>query len=222
MLGEPDRRAHGRSELMVGLIATARRRPATCLGHLKLVVTDLGQNSAERLVLDDGRLRHLPQLVENPVRKLEALVGDRPAAIGIVANRDPLAAQPARDVARLQNEHHLVGLQGQVLGHGAFLTPREGLGQIVVRRQRPVEILGVPGRLAESPVEVGNKRRQGPIGGLDRADTPKPKILKILDEAVLPRLVGPLDAALRLGVFAQMLSMFTSCSARPYGVMPSP
>jgi glucosamine 6-phosphate synthetase-like amidotransferase/phosphosugar isomerase protein len=50
-------------ELMVGLIATARRRPVACLGHFKLVVTDLGQNSAEMLVLDDGRLQHLPDLI---------------------------------------------------------------------------------------------------------------------------------------------------------------
>ncbi len=45
---------------MVGLIATARRRPAAYLGRLKLVVADMGQNGAKMLVLDDGRLRHLP------------------------------------------------------------------------------------------------------------------------------------------------------------------
>src|SRR5689334_10894001 len=70
-------------EPMVGLIATARCRPAAGLGRLQLVVADLRQNGAQMLVLDDCRLRHLLQLVEDPVRKLDALVGDRQAALGI-------------------------------------------------------------------------------------------------------------------------------------------
>jgi hypothetical protein len=76
------------------------------------------------LVLDDGGLRNLPQLVEGSVRQVEPTVADRQPAIGIIDNGDALAAELASDRVRLDKEPDLVVLsfQGSRHGKGAVFT----------------------------------------------------------------------------------------------------
>jgi hypothetical protein len=91
------------------------------------------------LVLDDRRLRNLPQLVEGGVGQVEPAVEDRQPAVGIVDDRDALAAELAGELVWLDQEHDLVVLQGQVIGDRALFAPGEDVGEIVVRRRKQVD-----------------------------------------------------------------------------------
>ena len=68
---------------------------------------------------------------------------NRKPAVGIVHDLDLFARQTAREGCRLQDQHHPVVMQGQVLRDGPFLPPGQDLVQIVPRGQLPVQVLGV-------------------------------------------------------------------------------
>jgi len=99
------------------------------------------------------------------------------------------------DRVRLEQEHDLVVLQGQVVGNRPLFAPGEGVGEIIAGRQWPMEVFGVARFLAEAGVVVGQKCRQQFIASGDRADPVK---TQFLDQAIRQGLVGALDAALRL------------------------
>src|ERR1700731_2886645 len=92
---------------------------------LDLPLADMREDGAEVLVLDDGRLRNLAQLVEGGVRQVAATVADRQPAVRIIDDGDALAAEFARDLVRLEQEHDLVVLQGQAVGNRPLLAPGE-------------------------------------------------------------------------------------------------
>ena len=58
-----------------------------------LPLTDMREDGAEMLVLDDGGLRDLPQLVKSGVRQVEPAAADRQPAVGIIDDGDALAAE---------------------------------------------------------------------------------------------------------------------------------
>jgi len=66
---------------------------AASLGAFNLPLADMRQDGAEVLVLDDRRLRNLPQLVEGGVGQVEPTVADRQPAVGIIDDGDALAAE---------------------------------------------------------------------------------------------------------------------------------
>src|ERR1019366_6721429 len=86
----------------VALIASARSA-ATFRPSTQLLLADNGESGAEALVLNNGALRDLAQLVEGAVGQLHTFVADRQPAIGMIDHRDPLADRRLGLVARLQN-----------------------------------------------------------------------------------------------------------------------
>jgi hypothetical protein len=97
----------------------------------ELAFADLREDGAEVLVLDDGDLRNLPQLVEEGVGRVEPTIADRQPAIGIIDNRHALAAELACDRVRLEQKHEFVVLQGQAVGDRPLFAPGEDVDQIV-------------------------------------------------------------------------------------------
>ena len=65
-----------------------------------LPLADMREDGAEVLVLDDGGLRNLPQLVEGGVGQVEPTVADRQPAVRIIGNGDALATKLASDLVR--------------------------------------------------------------------------------------------------------------------------
>ena len=72
-----------------------------------LPLADVREDGAEVLVLDDRRLRNLPQLVKGGVGQVEPTIADRQPAVGIIDDGDALAAELARDLVRLQKNRTL-------------------------------------------------------------------------------------------------------------------
>jgi hypothetical protein len=97
----------------------------------ELPLADLREDGAEVLVLDDRRRRNLPQFVEGDVGQVEPTIADRQPAVGIINHGDALAAELARDLARLQQEQDLIVLQGQVIGNRALFAPGEDIGEVL-------------------------------------------------------------------------------------------
>ncbi len=89
------------------------------------------QQRAQPLVLHHGSLVDLPNLIEGPIGEVFALVADGDPAIGIVHHRYPLADRRLRGLRWLQDEQHLVILQGQRLGEGALFLPGELVIELV-------------------------------------------------------------------------------------------
>ena len=92
-------------EHVADLPLAARCFLAASLGTFELALADLREDGAEVLVLDDGGLRNLPQLVEGGVRQVEPAVADRQPAVGIIDDGDALAAEVAGDRVWLQQEY---------------------------------------------------------------------------------------------------------------------
>src|SRR6266436_3356345 len=182
-------------EHVVDLPLAAWRGLAAILCALDLPFADMRQDGAKVLVLDDGRLRNLPQLVEGDVGQVEPAVADRQPAVGIIDNGDALAAELAGDLVGLEQKHYFVVLQGQAVGNRALFTPGEDVGEVIAGRQWPMEVLGVARLLAEAGVVIGQGTRQQLVAGGDRIDPAK---TQFLDQAILQSLVGAFDAALCL------------------------
>ena len=96
-----------------------------------LPLADVREDGAEVLVLDNGGLRNLPQLVEGGIGQVEPTVADRQPAVGIIDDGDALAAELASELVWLDQEHDLVVLQGQVIGNRPLFAPGEDVGEIV-------------------------------------------------------------------------------------------
>ena len=64
---------------------------AASLCAFDLLVADMREDGAKVLVLNDGGLRNLPQLVEGGVGQIEPTVADRQPAVGIIDQGDTLA-----------------------------------------------------------------------------------------------------------------------------------
>jgi hypothetical protein len=73
-----------------------------------LPLADVGQHGAQALVLDDGSLVDLAQLVEDPEGQVEALVADREPSVGVVDDCDPLPGERLGGLVRLQEDQRLV------------------------------------------------------------------------------------------------------------------
>ncbi len=115
-------------------------------------------------------------------------------------------------LARLDQVHYALIVQGKVRGHLTVLLPGERLVERLVCEQRAVSVVSVLGLAREAAVEVLAELQQERVSSLHCADAPQ---AKLLDEAVLQRLIGALNAALRGGSVAQMMSILRSLNARP-------
>ena len=60
------------------------------------------------LILDNGCLGNLPQLVKTGAGQVKPAVADRQPAVRIINNGDALAAQLTGDLVRLQQKHDFV------------------------------------------------------------------------------------------------------------------
>jgi hypothetical protein len=78
---------------------TSTLRPAT-----QLFVTDHRQYWPQPLVVGDGTLIGMADLIEGAVSEFDALVADRQPAIGIIENGDALADRRLGLLARLQDK----------------------------------------------------------------------------------------------------------------------
>ena len=98
---------------------------------------------------------------ENP--KEDPFELNREAAVRIVHDIDRLAHQTAGERRRIQQEHHAVVMQGQVLRDGALLAPGENLAEVVRLGQLAVQVPGAGhGRLGLRrirPRALGQQRR---------------------------------------------------------------
>jgi hypothetical protein len=107
-------------------------------------------------------------LVEHPKRQRSAVELHREPSVRIVHHVHLPAHQTTRQWRRLQDQHHPVVVQREVLRHGPFLAPGQDLVQIVRHGQLPMQILGVGRFPAEAGVVAGNEIRQPGIRRLDR------------------------------------------------------
>src|SRR6516164_10232343 len=71
-------------EHVADLPPAAGRGPAASFRAFELARADMREDGAEVLVLDDGGLRNLPQLVKGGGRQVEPTVADRQPTIGII------------------------------------------------------------------------------------------------------------------------------------------
>ena len=90
---------------------------------------------------------------------------------------------------------HSLEVDDQVAGHRSLLLPSEDAGEVLVAPQRPVGVVRVFRRAPEAPVVVLHELRQERVASFHRREAAQ---TQLLDQAVLQRLVHPLDAALRL------------------------
>jgi hypothetical protein len=126
-------------ETGVRLIAPAR--PTATLGPAtQLFIADHRQYRSQPLVVGDGALIDLPNLVEGAVSH-DTFVTDRKPAVGMVDDGDALADRCLGLLARFQDEHHFVVLEGERLREGALLLPGKRILQIIVGPQRPMQVL---------------------------------------------------------------------------------
>src|SRR5580693_276122 len=134
--GWPMWRGIGSADLehVADLPLAARCGLAASFCTFDLPLADVREDGAEVLVLDDGGLRNLTQLVKGGVRQIEPTITDRQPTVGIIDDGDALAAEFASELVWLDQEHDLVVLQGQVIGDRALLAPGEDVDKIVVNR----------------------------------------------------------------------------------------
>jgi len=86
-------------------------------------------------------------------------VGDRKPAIGVVENRYVFVDRGLGWLAWLQNEDHLVVLQGQRLGEAPLFLLGKGVLEIVAGAQRPVQVLLIRGQLGKAGIVIGDECR---------------------------------------------------------------
>ncbi len=130
--------------------ACPRRRGALALRlycPFALPLCHKGQHLAQSLVLDNRGLVDFLQPVKGPVGQVDAPMANGQPSIRIIDHRDTLAGEGPCDLARLEKKHHLFVLERQVAGDRPHLLPGKGLVQVVVWRQRPVQIPVVKGSL---------------------------------------------------------------------------
>jgi hypothetical protein len=102
------------------------------------------------LVVSDGALTEVANLVEGAVGEFDAVVADRKRAIGIIENGYVFADCRFSWLARLQDEDHVVVLRCQRLRETALFFPRKSVLEIVARAQRPVQVLLIRRRLGKA------------------------------------------------------------------------
>ena len=100
----------------------------------------------------------------------------------------------------------------QLAADPARLLEGEDLGEVVLRVQRPMRVVGDRGRFREAPIVVGPELREERGGGHGIVEPAQPQLL---DQPVLQGAVGPFDAPFGFGLRAQSRSMLSSRSARP-------
>jgi hypothetical protein len=122
-------------EHVANLSLAARGGVTASLGAFDLPLADVREDSAEMLVLDDGCLGNLPQLVKGGVGQIKPAVADCQPAIGIIDNGDALASQLAGDLVRFQQKYDLIVLQGQAVGDRPLFAPSEDVGEVIVGRE---------------------------------------------------------------------------------------
>jgi hypothetical protein len=111
------------------------------------------------LVVGDGALVDLANLIEGAVGEFDPIVADHKPAIGVVENRDVLADCCLGRLARLQNEDYLVVLQCQRLREAPFFFPGKRVIKIVSGAQRPMQVLLIRRRLGKPRIVIGPERR---------------------------------------------------------------
>ena len=99
-------------------------RPAATLGPAaQLFVADHRQHRSQVLVVGDGALVDLANLVKGAVGEVDPVVADHKPSIRVVENGDVFADCCLGQLARLQNEDYLVVLQCQRLREAALFFP---------------------------------------------------------------------------------------------------
>ena len=114
-----------------------------------LPLGDVGQDGPKPLVLNNRGLVDLLEPIEGPIRQIETRMADRQTAVRVVDHRDTPARQRPRHLIWLEDEEHLVVLQGEIARDGPLLFPGEHVIQPVVSLERAVGVAGVKGDLAK-------------------------------------------------------------------------
>jgi hypothetical protein len=96
-------------------------------------------------------------------------IADLEPPIRVVEHRDPVSCQAAGELGGLEQEQHLVVLQGQVTRDRAVLLPGERGIHVSPSRHLPMQILRTAGWLGKTPVVVRQELREDCIGCLNRA-----------------------------------------------------
>src|SRR5579859_971135 len=208
------------AEHVLGLVAPLRALAGAHAGRLGLLaLADQGEEAAEALVLEHGRLGDASQLVECAVGHAAALVADFQPAIGEVHDLDPPADRSLGELGRFDQEEDVVVLECQGLRQRPLGAPGEGLVQPIYRLHGPMQVLVVERRLGEAGVVVGHEARQEGVAVFHLL-TParRSSFTRRSCKVLFARSTRPL-AWLEL---AQMISMLSAFRARPNWVMPSP
>jgi hypothetical protein len=141
------------------------------LEHSRLPLAWLGPAARRHSAVEQQRRSALAHRLPRPRRRtsqalpvaavaeLSKTAGDQPA-IGMIDNAHTLADRCLGRFARLQDEQHLVVLQGQRSRQSALLLPGERVVEIVARAQPPVQILAVRRRFGKARVVVGDEGRE--------------------------------------------------------------
>jgi hypothetical protein len=152
------------------LIAAARGAIAVMFRlATQLLVADKGERGAELFVLDNRARCQRLDLVEHPERQGDTFVLYSETTVRVIHHLDLLSCEPAREARRVQQKHHPVLTQCEIVGDLPLLAPRQDLVEIVGRRQRTVQIFRVRRRSVEAPFASS---RPGPQGFDPKAAVP--------------------------------------------------
>ncbi len=105
------------------------------------------QQRPQALIFDHGGLVDLPNFVERAIRQILPLEANGDPAIWVVHYRYALAYRRLSRFRRLQDEEHLVVLQRERLGEGAFLLPSELIIKLVEGDMALCRSFGLAGTL---------------------------------------------------------------------------
>src|SRR5713226_1792420 len=135
------------------------------------------------------------QLVEGRIRQRPTFPANLQPPIRKVIDLDHFAAKANCQAFRLKRQLHATVVHYQLVRHLTLLAPAQNLIEILPRIDRTMKVLIAGRGLGKAAVVVGDEAGQKRVCHLDRADAGESQLLH---QAILPRMMRTLDAALRL------------------------
>lgn len=128
-------------------------RPRRLSVALLLLLLNLREERSEDLVVRDRRLVHPRVFDELPRGQGGAFELDDDLAVVRLAHEHLLTRRAADEFAAVEQVHHALVVQRQVLRHSPLFLPREHVIKPFVRQQRPVRVMRALPLAREAPVQ---------------------------------------------------------------------
>jgi len=123
----------------------------------RLLRLHVRENFRQPLVFHDRARFNRSNLIEQFERQIDPVRPYRKSAVDVVYDFDFLAYEAAGQWCRIEDQHHPVIVQGQVLGNCSLFAPCQNLIEVLAGRQRPVQVFTVPRRTPEARVVISDE-----------------------------------------------------------------